>query len=284
MVHTADITAAVIMSDKKDSLPMKIMALLLAWTVLLGSVSAKDDPPPSAAEPKPEEAYKALKHKSMPYRLLIPENYEKSKSYPLVLFFHGYGERGTDNLKQLKYDVGLFVKPDVRQKYPCFVVAPQAPDAWIPVHTPCEKPVVAPKDVPSPIATALEILNAVEKQYSVDKHRVYLSGASNGACAVWYLLERDSKRWAAAVPVCGAGDPSLIGAARHVPIWAFHGEKDRTILVERSREMIEALKAAGGTPKFTEYPRLDHAPTIKKSYTDHELLPWMFEQKRKDVK
>ncbi len=217
----------------------------------------------------------------MPYRLLIPENYDKSKHYPLLLFFHGYGERGTDNKAQLKHDVGIFVKPEIRQKYPCFVLVPQAPSGWLGVHIPCDKPIPAPKELPAPVALALEILNAVTKEYSVDKQRVYLSGASNGACAVWCLLERGPKIWAAAVPVCGAGDPTAIGPAHTVPIWAFSGEKDPTILPERSREMIAALKAAGGDPKYTELAGQGHGPAIAKAYTERELLPWMFAQKRK---
>jgi predicted peptidase len=121
----------------------------------------------------------------------------------------------------------------------------------------------------------------VVKQYSVDTHRVYLSGASNGACAVWCLLELDPKPWAAAVPIAGAGDPSKIAAAHRVPIWNFHGDKDTTILPQRSREMIAALKAAGGNPKYTEVSGGSHVSVIKKGYTEPDLLPWLFEQKRK---
>jgi len=181
----------------------------------------------------------------------------------------------------LKYDVSLFIRPDVREKYPCFVVVPQAPGAWIGVPIPCDKPIPAPKKIPPSIALALEILKTVSNEYSVDERRVYLSGASNGACAVWCLLEREPKPWAAAVPLSGAGDPSSIAAAHVVPIWVFHGDKDPTILVERSREMITALKTAGGTPKYTEYPGLGHAPAIAKGYTERKLLPWLFEQKLK---
>jgi predicted peptidase len=97
-------------------------------------------------------------------------------------------------------------------------------------------------------------------------------------------LELDPKPWAAAVPVCGAGDPSQIAAARHLPIWAFNGERDKVILPERSREMIEALKTAGGAPKLTELAGQGHGPAIDKAYTEHELLPWMFAQKRKGGK
>jgi predicted peptidase len=184
----------------------------------------------------------------------------------------------------MKYVVGRFTKPDIREKFPCFVLAPQTSGAWIGVPIPCEKPIPAPKEIPKPIAMALEVLNAVVKAYSVDTQRVYLSGASNGACAVWCLLEHDPRPWAAAVPIAGAGDPRMIAGAHRLPIWILHGDKDTTILPERSREMIAALKAAGGTPKYTEVRGGSHGAVIKKGFTEDDLLPWMFEQKRKGAK
>ena len=252
-------------------------------TALLGAVFVKPHPAQAQPAQKPnlQQEFKALQYKTMPYRLLIPENYDKKKRYPLVLFLHGYGERGSDNAKQLRNCVGLFARPDVKRKYPCFVVVPQTPGAWIAFPDPAVKPIPKPKKIPAPSALALEILTTVEKEYSVDRSRIYLSGFSNGACAVWCLLEHDPKRFAAAVPLAGAGDPGAIAAAHGVPIWAFHGGKDTAILPERSRELIAALKAAGGTPKYTEYAGHAHGQVIARAYSERELLPWLFKQKRK---
>ena len=182
---------------------------------------------------------------SIPYRLLKPNQIEAGKKYPLVLVLHGFGERGTDNEKQLKDFAPLFLKSALRDKFPCFVVVPQAPGSWI-EHAVFDKPIPLSPKPPSALALAVELVESTTKKDPVDPDRVYLLGYSNGACAVWDLLERLPKAWAAAVPMAGAGDPSHIAAAKSVPIWAFHGSKDPTIPIERMHEMESALR--GGRP------------------------------------
>lgn len=225
--------------------------------------------------------YKGEQGKTLPYRLLTPANYDKAKHYPILLFLHGYGERGTDNKAQLKHCVDEFVKPGMREKYPCFVLVPQAPDAWIGIaDADFQKPLPASRKPEEALMLAMETLDALAREYSIDSHRVYLSGASNGGYAVWWLLEHEHQRFAAAVPMCGGGDPSAISIAKSVPIWAFHGEKDPVVPVERSREMVAALKAAGGDPKFTEYPKGKHMDSADKAFKSQEMFEWMFEQKK----
>jgi predicted peptidase len=85
--------------------------------------------------------------------------------------------------------------------------------------------------------------------------------------------------WAAAIPLCGGGDPSAIAVARHVSIWAFHGDKDPTVPVARTKELIAALEAAGGHPKFTEYKDAHPMDAADKAYHEPELLSWLFEKK-----
>ena len=104
-------------------------------------------------------------------------------------------------------------------------------------------------------------------------------GYSNGACGVWELLEREPHVWAAAAPMAGAGDPSHVGAARNVAIWAFHGEKDPTIPLERMRELVAALRAAHGHPMFTIYPKGVHYNAVDGLH-DPNLMRWMFAQRR----
>ena len=143
----------------------------------------------------------------MPYRLLKPERVEPGKKYPLVLALHGWGERGSDNQKQLKNFGPLFLKPGVRKRYPCFVLLPQAHGSWVqnPVF---DKPIRLTKSPVVSLAMAHEIVKAVMKQHPVDADRLYLMGYSNGACGVWELLEREPNAWAAAAPMAGAGDPA----------------------------------------------------------------------------
>jgi len=216
----------------------------------------------------------------LPYRLLKPKDYDKSKHYPLVLFFHGFGERGTDNEKQLKHCVELFAKPEEREKYPCFVAVPQAPGPWLPIG---DKDFLKPrpfKGATEALELSVELKNQLAEEFSVDTNRIYISGASNGGYAVWFLLHAMPSVWAAAVPCCGGGDPSTIAVAKHVAIWAFHGDKDTTVPVARTKELIAALEAAGGHPKFTEYKDAHHMDAADRAYKEPELLPWLFEQKR----
>jgi predicted peptidase len=217
--------------------------------------------------------------KTLPYRLLKPANYSASKHYPILLFLHGFGEHGTDNKAQLKHCVGLFLKPEVREKYPCFVIVPQSPGVWLGIPD-FKKPRPFADSPAESLVLAVEALDSVRKQFSVDAHRLYVAGASNGGYATWYLLATQPKRWAAGVPMCGGGDPAHVAATKSVPIWAFHGEKDPTVPVQRSRELIAALKAAGGHPKFTEYPNVHHMEAADKAFKEPELLPWLFAQKR----
>ena len=173
----------------------------------------------------------------MPYRLLKPANIEAGKKYPLVLILHGWGERGSDNQKQLKNFGPLFLKPGVRKRYPCFVVLPQANGSWVqnPVF---DKPIRLTKTPAASLAMAHEIVKVVMKKHPVDADRLYLMGYSNGSCGLWEMLEREPHAWAAAAPMAGAGDPAHVGRAKDVAIWAFHGEKDPTIPLERMRELM----------------------------------------------
>ena len=193
------------------------------------------------------ESFTAKDGRKMPYRLLKPENLDKAKKYPVVLFLHGWGERGTDNQKQL-IDIGpFFTKEKNRSSFPCFVIVPQANGSWVerPVF---DKPIRLSKKPTANLTMAVEIVSSVEKKYKTDPSRLYVMGYSNGACGVWELLERIPQKIAAAAIMAGAGDPSTVVAAKGVPIWAFHGDKDVEIPIARMMELTAALKAAHGTP------------------------------------
>jgi predicted peptidase len=248
-------------------------AFLVAILLLLSSVA-------SAADYSAFEAHVFKSRQgSIPYRLLKPNQIEAGKKYPLVLVLHGFGERGTDNEKQLKDFAPLFLKSAVRDKFPCFVVVPQAPGSWI-EHAVFDKPIPLSAKPTSALALTVELVESTTKKDPVDPDRIYLLGYSNGACGVWDLLERLPRSWAAAVPMAGAGDPSHIAAAKSVPIWAFHGSKDPTIPIERMHEMESALHAAGGHPLYTIVKDGVHYDAKAKALADPSLLPWMFAQRR----
>jgi predicted peptidase len=248
--------------------------ILILATSLLGAM------PAFAQQTSPFESHEFAGHGSkLPYRLLRPETIEKGKKYPLVLFLHGFGERGTDNDKHLKVVGSTFAKQSLRAKYPAFVVAPQAPGSWI-QHPVFDKPIpLSPKPTTVLLLTS-DLVSALVKKEAVDADRLYLMGYSNGACAVWELLERNPTRWAAAVPMAGAGDPRAVAAAKHVAIWAFHGAKDATIPVHRMEELIASLRAAGAQPLYSIIPNGQHFDAKGKGFADPTLIPWMFAQRR----
>ena len=216
---------------------------------------------------------------ALPYRLLKPETMEKGQKYPLVLFLHGFGERGTDNEKQLAGVGGAFTKKQIREKFPAFVAAPQAPASWI-AHPVFDKPIAMPAKTTPTMLLVADLVVSLEKKHPIDPDRIYLMGYSNGACAVWELVERHPKSWAAAVPMSGAGDPRHMAAAAHLPIWAFHGDKDATIPVQRMHELMSALQAAKGHPLYTLIPNGSHGDAKGKGLSDPTVIPWMFAQRR----
>ncbi|HET6250126.1 MAG TPA: dienelactone hydrolase family protein, partial [Tepidisphaeraceae bacterium] len=196
-------------------------------------------------------------------------------------FYHGAGERGDDNKSQWKNGVEVFQKPENREKYACFVVAPQCPKDKQWVNVPWgDNSETQPAEPSEQMKLSLEILESLRKDYSVDGNRIYVMGLSMGGFATWDVITRKPKLFAAAVPICGGGDEKMAAKIKDLPIWAFHGGADPVVKTIRSRNMIAAIKEAGGNPKYTEYPGVGHA-SWEPAFRDPELLKWLFEQKRK---
>src|SRR5262249_6046448 len=127
---------------------------------------------------------------------------------------------------------------------------------------------------------AMRVLDVVMKQYKVDPKRIYLTGLSMGGMGTWSLAVKHPDKWAAIVPICGRGDPKQAATIKHIPCWCFHGDADKAVPVTGSREMIDALKAAGGNPKYTEYPDVGHN-SWDKAYGTPELYEWLLKQQTK---
>ena len=233
-----------------------------------------------AGEDFEARTFKDAQGKTLPYRLLKPSAYDAQKKYPLVFFMHGAGERGTNNSAQLLHVVKMFAKPENREKYPCFVVAPQCPAGrkWVEVdwgaatHKQPEKP-------STPMALTLELLESLQKEFSIDARRLYVTGLSMGGYGTWDLIARRPEMFAAAVPMCGGGDEAAAPRIAKLPIWNFHGADDQAVKVSRSRNMIEALKKAGGAPRYTEYLAGGHN-CWEPAAREPDLLPWLFKQQR----
>jgi poly(3-hydroxybutyrate) depolymerase/lysophospholipase L1-like esterase len=216
---------------------------------------------------------------SMPYRLFVPANYNAGQSYPLVLFLHGAGERGTDNNAQLTANQGatVWAEPYYQTNHPCFVLAPQCPanEQW--VDTPWGNGSYSLSSVPisDEMQMVQDIITTVQGQYNIDSGRIYSVGLSMGGYGTWDINMRNPQLFAAAVPICGAGDPSKANLIMNKPIWAFHGDSDPTVPVAGSRDMITALRNAGGSPNYTEYPGVGHDNWVQ-TFCNISMIDWVF--------
>jgi predicted peptidase len=127
---------------------------------------------------------------------------------------------------------------------------------------------------------AMKVLDRSLKEFPIDKSRVYLTGLSMGGYGSWELAMRRPHLFAALAPICGGADESQAAKLKDVPIWTAHGDADTVVPVERSRRMVQAVKAAGGNVQYLEYPKVGHNSWTP-AYTDPDgLLPWMFKQQR----
>ena len=200
---------------------------------------------------------------TLPYRLFVPRDYDSAQAYPLVLFLHGSGVRGTDNrLPLTAYTRALvFVKPENQTEWPCFMMAPQCPEnsdwsgTWMQL--------------------TIKVIDALRQEFNIDPGRLYITGHSMGGYGTWYAITHYPGKFAAAVPSAGGGEVRLADRCAQTPIWNFHSDDDPAVPVSESRNMIAAVRAAGGDPIYTEYTGYGHFPP---AYLEPDLLLWLFSQ------
>ena len=196
------------------------------------------------------------------YWLYLPENYaaDQREDFPLVLFLHGGGEVG-DSLALVKKN-GLPHEIAQGKQFPFVMIAPQNP-----------------RDQLWDDAQVLTLLDEIIDTHRIDEDRVYLTGMSRGGFGAWRMAIQNPDKFAAVVPVCGGGVPDYVKRIKDVPVWAFHGAKDRLIPLSRTVEMVEALLAVGGNVKLTVYPEAGH-DSWTETYRNPELYEWLLRQKR----
>lgn len=233
------------------------------------------------------------------YLLHVPAASLPQARYPLVLVLHGGAERckpelshaqGQDELAAASYvkpwGEGLG-SPGIQDRWPSFVVVPQLeyPNRWVDVLPAKGSHELAAQPTPE-LRMAKDILDLLQRQYTnIDPTRRYITGISLGGYGTWDALERWPNYFAAAVPVAGGGDPSQAGELRNLPIWVFHGEDDPTVPVAGSRDMVAALRAAGGQPLYTEYVAAPHDIWARVYHLDanqpqNSIFAWLFAQRR----
>lgn len=194
------------------------------------------------------------------YWLYLPDDQDENRTWPLLVFLHGAGERGED-LNSVKRH-GPLKRVEQGRRFPFVIAAPQCPqDHWW-------------------FTSELDLwLRGILKHLPVDKNRIYLTGLSMGGFATWYWAIEHPERFAAIAPVCGGGEPFLAERIKDLPVWAFHGADDDVVPVRRSQEMVEALTRIGGNVRFTVYEHTGH-DSWTRTYQNPELYDWLLKQKR----
>jgi predicted peptidase len=217
------------------------------------------------------------------YRFYKPD-VKSGEKYPLVIYLHGGGQGGNDNLKQLDRVPAFFTSSDVQKKYPSFVIAPQCPSGVQWVNTTFKSMPFDHYDQSkireSPEFTMLlKLIDQLCKQYPIDKNRIYMAGFSMGSSGTWDFISRHPEIIAAAVPISGVSDTSTVKKILNIPIWAFHGENDDIAPVRLNRDMYELINKAGGNCKLTIFENNGHG-CVKKTLNYPGLADWVFSQRK----
>ena len=261
----------------KNSISLSL--ILLISTIF--TCAQKKDEPLTSYHPK---IWSSPTEGTFKYRHAAPVKIIKGKKYPLLVFFHGAGGRGVDNKGQLLDAGGLsaFEKMGVRTKLNSHIFAGQVPkgEKWVNVSwsllghkTP---------EISESMRMAMEAIDSFiqNPKNQVDTSRIYAMGLSMGGYGTWDAIQRRPNFFAAAVPICGGGDKSIAKKLVNLPIWAWHGEKDTVIKPSRSRDMIEAITNAGGSPKYSEIKGRGHNSWID-CWKSQELWSWLYSQRKK---
>ncbi len=277
----------------------KISAFLIAMLLIVAQSYAQfarvsSDPKPVAQAEVPVNVVSSYQAKSfitgndtMPYRLLFPKNYDSSKQYPIIIFLHGSGERGSDNQKQLLHGGALFVRDDLREKFPAFVVFPQCSEKsyWSNVKI-TEDPVTKKKTLefqaggePTQAMTgAMNLTKKLMSDYPVKKDQVYVMGLSMGGMGTFEIVRRMPNTFAAAISMCGGADTTTGRAIKKTAWWIIHGAKDEEVSPKFSENMVmELRKYYGVEMEYTIYPEAGHN-CWDPAFKEPDLLPWLFQQ------
>lgn len=237
-----------------------------------------------------KEQYVA-KGDTLPYRIMWPVDFDETKVYPLVLFLHGAGERGNDNESQLAHGSTLFSSPENRERFPAIVIFPQCPtrDYWSNAQVDRSKKGRAKfvfKKGGAPTKAMEMVMSLMENQISrsyVDSERIYVVGLSMGGMGTFEILARKPQMFAAAMPICGGGNPGPVASyAKQIPLWVFHGAKDDVVDPSFSVEMVSSILQAGGYPRFSLFDTANHN-SWDPAFQQPEFLSWLF-GKRKATK
>ncbi|MBK7938067.1 MAG: prolyl oligopeptidase family serine peptidase [Lewinellaceae bacterium] len=224
------------------------------------------------------ETYRDPAGHKLDYQLMEPGNPEAGKKYPLVVFLHGSGERGSDNYSQMNNGVHAFCEKEMREKHPCYLFVPQCPKDLRWGGTSRNPDMLFAPEPTAPGRMVLEMIDKMLRENpQIDRNRVYITGLSMGGFGTFDLLMRRPELFAAGMPLCGGGDPKLAERIRNIPLWVFHGRLDEVVYPRFSTDIVDALKKNGAKVKYTEYSTLNH-DIWDVTYYNPETLEWLFAQ------
>ena len=254
------------------SLLVLIITLAAVWAVCASAVDVYE------AFTKETFEYEGTK---LPYRLYVPEDFDATKKYPLVLFLHGAGERGEDNEAQLKNAVQILFDREDKLIQDAIVVAPQCPvdNQW--VDTPWENGNYSVAEIPesNELATAVELVKSLADIYPCDPARLYVMGISMGGFGTWDVLMRHNDIFAAGIPICGGADPEMAEIFMETPVFTFHGTADTTVPYDGTAEMVGTIEDLGSrVVNFISYNNDGHG-IWDKAAREEGLMEWLFSQK-----
>jgi predicted peptidase len=219
------------------------------------------------------------------YLLFVPKDYKPTgEKFPLLLFLHGAGESSNDDLNRVKIH-GPAKIVDNRPDFPFIVVSPQCPPT--PGYDPLHPPASISPEVKEKLTHAwkpdelIQLVDHVTAKLNVDPDRIYVTGLSMGGYGTWRLAAAYPERFAAAVPICGGGDPAALAKPlSKVPIWAFHGAKDTTVLPKESQAIVDAVRQEHGDIEYTVYPEANH-DSWTETYNNPKVYDWLLAHHRK---
>jgi len=230
-------------------------------TLLLAVVFASLVIPCLKAQRMPE-TYSESKSGKLEYGFYVPENYDKTKSYPLVMFLHGWSANQTVYLK--------WYTSDMQSKHPCFVFTPKTPTTWADWSgwndTKLSEPMIA----------AIQVLDSLTGIYPIDMNRLYVYGISMGGEGVFDLLHKLPGKFAAGISICGGGKAEWAENIAATPFWMFHGSLDESNPPDLTERVYNKLLSIGATKmRYTNYPGYGHA-IWDKAQSEPEFYDWMF--------
>ena len=217
------------------------------------------------------------------YRLFQPDGHDQTRRYPLFLFLSSSMGRGFDNKAQIERGARVLASDAVQGIQPCFVLAPQCPPRTQWLNTSFKTmpfPNYDQDGIPESdtMKSVVKLINKLVKEFNIDPDRIYVTGDSMGSSGTWDIITRHPDLFAAAFTSSGVSDPSKAPLIAHMPIWAFHGEKDRVSDVNNTRNMVRELRRYGSDCRFTEFEGAGHG--IPQVYEQPGLFPWAFSQAR----